>query len=73
MCRRILSVILLISILFFSCKKNDVVINNTSGTNGNNANDVVYNVNKATLLRLVNDVRKKDVLVAPLPCLLLVY
>jgi len=59
MCCRILSVILLISILFFSCKKNDVVINNTSGTNGNNTNDVVYNVNKTTLLQLVNDVRKK--------------
>ena len=59
---RILPVILLVPILFFSCKKTDVVVDN-SNTNGNNNNNnnnnVVYNVNKATLLQLVNDVRKK--------------
>jgi uncharacterized protein YkwD len=55
---RILSVILLGSILFFSCKKSDVVLD-SSGTNNNNNNGIVYNVNKATILQLVNDVRKK--------------
>lgn len=54
---RILPVILLASILFFSCKKTDVVIDN-SNTNNNNNNGTVYNVNKATLLQLVNDVRR---------------
>jgi uncharacterized protein YkwD len=55
---RILPVILLTSILFFSCKKSDVVVDNSNSTNSTN-NNHVYNVNKATLLQLVNDVRKK--------------
>jgi uncharacterized protein YkwD len=55
---RILPVILLSSILFFSCKKSDVVVDNSNSTN-NTDNNNVYNVNKATLLQLVNDVRKK--------------
>lgn len=61
MFRRILPVILLGSLLFFSCKKTDVVVDNanTNGGNNNNNNNIVYNVNKTTLLQLVNDVRKK--------------
>ena len=53
---RILPVILLTSILFFSCKKSDVVVDNSNSTNSTSNNNV-YNVNKATLLQLVNDVR----------------
>jgi len=59
---RILPVILLSSILFFSCKKNDAIVDNSStndSSTNNNNNNIVYNVNKATLLQLVNDVRKK--------------
>lgn len=61
MLARILPMILLGSFLFFSCKKTDVVVDNSSSnpSNNNNNNAVVYNVNKATLLQLVNDVRKK--------------
>jgi len=54
---RILPVILLVSTLFFSCKKTDVVVDNSNANNNNNG--TVYNVNKATLLQLVNDIRKK--------------
>ncbi|MGC4038839.1 MAG: CAP domain-containing protein [Chitinophagaceae bacterium] len=63
--RRILFVTIIISLTLFSCKKSDVADNNSnSGSNNNNNNnsssgDVVYNVNKATLLQLVNDVRTK--------------
>ncbi|MFI5185420.1 MAG: CAP domain-containing protein [Chitinophagales bacterium] len=59
MCRRILPVILLAPILFFSCKKNDVIADKSSGSNGENSGNVVYNVNKTELLQLVNDVRTK--------------
>src|SRR4030095_13368283 len=54
---RILPVIVLTSILFFSCKKSDVVVENSNSNN--NTNNNVYNVNRVTLLQLVNDVRKK--------------
>lgn len=52
--------ILLLSILVVSCSKDDVVVDNTApGTNeGGGSSPVVYNVNKATLLQLVNNVRK---------------
>ncbi len=56
---RILPVILLVSILFFSCKKTDVVVDNSNTNGNNNDNNNVYNVDKATLLQLVNDVRSK--------------
>ncbi|HEV8508703.1 MAG TPA: CAP domain-containing protein [Chitinophagaceae bacterium] len=57
---RILPVLLLTSVLFFSCKKTDIVLDNSSSNNSANTNNnIVYNVNKATLLQLVNDVRKK--------------
>jgi len=58
MCRRIVPVILLISYLFFSCKKNDVNTGKDSAQN-NNSPAVVYNVNKTAILKLVNDVRAK--------------
>ena len=56
---RFLPLILFASILFFSCKKSDVFVDN-SNTNDNNNNNtgIVYNVNKTTILQLVNDVRK---------------
>jgi len=60
--RRILCITVILSLILFSCKKSDVVDTNNSGSNNNNNNnsgDVVYNVNKATLLQLVNDVRTK--------------
>lgn len=59
---RILPVILLGSFLFSSCKKTDVVVDNSNSTGNNNNSsnsNVVYNVNKATMLQLVNDVRQK--------------
>ena len=56
---RILPLISLTSVLFISCKKTDVVVDNSSSNTTNNINkNIVYNVNKATLLQLVNDVRK---------------
>lgn len=60
--RRILCSAFILSLVLFSCKKSDVVDNNSNSNNNNNSNnsgDVVYNVNKATLLQLVNDVRSK--------------
>jgi len=54
---RILPLISLTSVLFISCKKTDVVVDNSNANNNNNG--TVYNVNKATLLQLVNDIRKK--------------
>jgi len=57
---RILPVILLTCILFSSCKKTEVIVDNsTSNNNTGNNSDKVYNVNKSTLLQLVNDVRRK--------------
>jgi uncharacterized protein YkwD len=59
--RRILCSTVILSFILFSCKKSDVVDNNSDSNNNNNNNsgDVVYNVNKTTLLQLVNDVRSK--------------
>lgn len=57
MFRRILPVILLAPVLFFSCKKTDAIADKSSGPNNNNSGNIVYNVNKAELLQLVNDVR----------------
>lgn len=59
MCRRILPLLLLASLLVFSCKKNDFVINNNSGNGNNNTGNTSFNVNKTELLQLVNDVRTK--------------
>lgn len=55
--RRILFATIILSVILFSCKKSDVAADNNS--NNNNSGDVVYNVNKTTLLQLVNDVRTK--------------
>ena len=55
---RIVPVILLASVLVFSCKKTDVVIDNSNANHNGSNNSVVYNVNKATFVQLVNDVRK---------------
>jgi len=56
MLRRFLPVILLASTLFVSCKKSvDEATGDNSGSN--NGSNIVYNVNKAILLQLVNDVR----------------
>jgi len=62
MMRRILSIITILSLFIFSCTKKDVVADDDSNNNGNNDgggnnNTVVYNVNKATILELVNAVR----------------
>ena len=54
--RTILPLVLLISILFFSCKKDDVAPDNSVN---NNSGTVVYNINKDVLLQLVNDARAK--------------
>jgi uncharacterized protein YkwD len=57
MMRRIPVIVVLLSVVLFSCKKNDVATDNNSGTN-NTSGNVVYNVNKATLLQLINNVRQ---------------
>jgi uncharacterized protein YkwD len=59
MCGRILPVILLASLFFFSCKKNDVITGDSSDQNDNNSGTIVYHVNKTELLQLINDVRNK--------------
>lgn len=59
MCLRTLPVILLTTILFFSCKKNDIINDTNNGSNDPGTSNIVYNVNKATFLQLVNDVRSK--------------
>lgn len=57
---RFLFLIGFVALFFFSCKKSDVEGSNpNNNNNGNNTGDIVYNVNKATLLQLVNDVRSK--------------
>jgi hypothetical protein len=49
---RILPVILLVSLLFFSCKKTDVVVDNSNtNSNNNNNNGTVYNVNNSNACR----------------------
>jgi len=53
MMRRILGITSILSLLVFSCTKKDVAADGKS-----NSNTVVYNVNKATILELVNNVRK---------------
>jgi uncharacterized protein YkwD len=57
MMRRIPVIVVLLAVVLFSCKKNDVPANSNPGTN-NTSGDVVYNVNKATLLQLINNVRQ---------------
>jgi len=59
MLRHFLPVILITSILFISCKKGDAVAGDNTSANSNNSSNIVYNVNKATLLQLVNDIRTK--------------
>ena len=55
MLRRTPVIIAIFFILLFSCKKSDVTADNNSG---NTSGNVVYNVNKATLLQLINNVRQ---------------
>ena len=69
---RVLPVILLAPVLLFSCKKDNAVIDNSNTNGSSNNNDVVYNVNKVTLLQLVNDVRKKGCTCGSTQCPLLV-
>jgi uncharacterized protein YkwD len=45
-------------VLFFSCKKEDSTTKTTDNSNPTNNNGVVYNVNKSTLLQLVNNARQ---------------
>jgi len=60
---RILTIIAILSVLTFSCKKQDLPANNEtgntgSGNNGGSAPDVVYNVSKSKILQLINNVRQ---------------
>ena len=60
---RVLLTVLFFSVLIFSCTKTDIPPNgqteNTgTGNNSGTATTIVYNVNKAKLLDLVNAVRK---------------
>ena len=57
MMRRYPAIFLLIAVVFFSCKKNDVISDDNSGST-NTSGDVVYNVNKTTILQLINNVRQ---------------
>ncbi len=60
---RILAIVVTLSVLIFSCKKDDLLVNNeteNTGTenNGGNTSGIVYNVNKTKMLQLVNNVRQ---------------
>lgn len=60
---RILAIVATLSVLLFSCKKDDVLVNNETentetGNNGGNTSTIVYNVNKTKILQLVNNVRQ---------------
>ncbi len=58
---RLLVTALILSIVIFSCKKEDIPVNNQtpgSGNNGGSSVTIVYNVDKTKLLQLVNDVRQ---------------
>ena len=63
MFNRFLLYTLILSVLLFSCKKEDIpatieTTNNGTGNTGNTTPTIVYNVNKAKILQLVNNVRK---------------
>jgi uncharacterized protein YkwD len=60
---RILSTIAILSVITFSCKKQDLPATNEtgntgSGNNGGTTPDVVYNVSKSKILQLINNVRQ---------------
>ena len=59
---RVIVALLFSSVLLYSCTKTDIPVNDQTnsgaGNNGNTAT-IVYNVNKTTILQLVNDVRKR--------------
>ena len=55
---RVLLVVLLSSVLIYSCTKTDIPVNDQTDSGTGNTATVVYNVNKAKLLDLVNAVRK---------------
>ena len=63
MLQRSLSIIAILSVLVFSCKKKDLpAINETantgSGGNSGSIPSIVYNVDKTKILQLVNNVRQ---------------
>jgi len=55
---RVLLAVLLSSVLIYSCTKTDIPVNDQTDSGTGNTATVVYNVNKAKLLDLVNTVRK---------------
>ena len=60
---RIVSIIAILSVLTFSCKKEDLPAtsemgNTGSGNNGGTTPDIVYNVSKSKILQLINNVRQ---------------
>jgi len=60
MLNRFLSILFILSVLLFSCTKQDLPgTNNTgAGNNGGSTSDIVYNVSKSKILQLVNSVRQ---------------
>ncbi len=65
MLKRFLLPVLILSVLFYSCKKDDIpaVIQTTpnndgTGNTGNTTPTIVYNVDKAKMLQLVNNIRQ---------------
>jgi len=57
---RFLSILLLLSVLIFSCTKQDLpgTSNTGAGNNGGTNSDIVYNVSRSKILELVNSVRQ---------------
>ena len=60
---RILIIIAILSVITFSCKKQDLPLNNESGSNGSTNSGgtpgtIIYNVDKAKILPLINKVRQ---------------
>lgn len=59
---RVLSIVAILSVITFSCTKEDLPANNETGNtgsgNGGTTPDIVYNVSKSKMLQLINNVRK---------------
>ncbi|MEP7375048.1 MAG: CAP domain-containing protein [Chitinophagaceae bacterium] len=60
---RILSIITILSVLMFSCKKEDLPVTGETiktgpGNTGGTTPDIVYNVSKSKILQLINNVRQ---------------
>ena len=56
--RRIPGIIILLAFSLYSCKKDDTVVSDNTGTNTNTGGTTDYHVDKTMILQLINDVRQ---------------